>query len=77
MEKTWWGAYVKVNEIFADEIVQVYRHGDIIWIHDYHFLLVADMVRQKLPDATIGFFLHTPFPSSEIFRCLPRNNLLM
>ncbi|KAI1622288.1 alpha,alpha-trehalose-phosphate synthase [Exophiala viscosa] len=65
-----WVFYVKVNEAFADRIAKNWKKGDIIWIHDYHLLLVPGLLRQKLPDAEIGFFLHTAFPSSEIFRCL-------
>ncbi|KAI9674658.1 MAG: hypothetical protein M1817_001561 [Caeruleum heppii] len=65
-----WVYYVKVNQIFADKIVRNYKRGDVIWIHDYHLLLVPNMVRQKLKDAKIGFFLHVAFPSSEVFRCL-------
>jgi trehalose-phosphatase len=65
-----WVYYVKVNQAFADKIVKNWKRGDIIWIHDYHLLLVPNMVRKKLPDAKIGFFLHVAFPSSEVFRCL-------
>ncbi|KOS21167.1 hypothetical protein ESCO_004529 [Escovopsis weberi] len=65
-----WKYYVKVNQAFADKIVQNWKRGDVIWIHDYHLLLVPEMVRKKLPDAKIGFFLHVAFPSSEVFRCL-------
>ena len=65
-----WVFYVKVNEAFADRIVKNWKKGDIIWIHDYHLLLLPGLLRQKLPEAQIGFFLHTAFPSSEIFRCL-------
>lgn len=42
----------------------------IVWVNDYHLMLVPNMIRERLPDASIGFFLHIPFPSSEIFRCL-------
>ena len=42
--------------------------GDLIWIHDYHLLLVPSLLRQALPDAAVGLFVHTPFPSSEVFR---------
>jgi len=65
-----WVYYVKVNQAFADKIVKNWKRGDIIWIHDYHLLLVPSMIRQKIPDAKIGFFLHVAFPSSEVFRCL-------
>ena len=65
-----WVYYVKINEIFAEMIIKNYKKGDTIWVHDYHLLLVPKFVRQKLPDAKIGFFLHIAFPSSEVFRCL-------
>jgi trehalose 6-phosphate synthase/phosphatase len=63
--------YIKVNKLFRDVIVQNASDDDTIWIHDYHLLLLPQMVREELPDATIGFFLHIPFPSFEIFRLLP------
>lgn len=47
-----------------------YKKGDIVWINDYHLCLVPQLVRQKLPEAAIGFFLHVAWPSTEIFRCL-------
>lgn len=65
-----WIYYINVNRAFADRIVRNWKRGDIIWIHDYHLLLVPGMVRKQLPDAQIGFFLHIAFPSSEVFRCL-------
>ncbi|KAF1987772.1 glycosyltransferase family 20 protein [Aulographum hederae CBS 113979] len=72
-----WIYYVNLNQAFADKIVKSYKRGDIVWVHDYHLLLVPGMVRKKLPDAQIGFFLHTAFPSSEVFRCLSvRKDLL-
>lgn len=64
-------AYVKANELFQKKILEVYRPGDLIWIHDYHFMLLPDMLRKALPSATIGFFLHIPFPSFEVFRIMP------
>ena len=66
-----WNVYEQVNLKFRDEIVRNYQEGDIIWIHDYQLLLLPFFVRQKLPGASIGFFLHIPFPSFEIFRYLP------
>lgn len=65
-----WVYYVKINQAFADRIVKSWKRGDVVWIHDYHLLLVPNMVRKKIPDAQIGFFLHVAFPSSEVFRCL-------
>ncbi|GJJ73482.1 trehalose 6-phosphate synthase/phosphatase [Entomortierella parvispora] len=72
IEKKNWDDYVFVNQQFADAIVEQYQPGDIVWIHDYHLLLVPHLLRQKLPGAAIGVFIHAPFPSSEIFRCLPK-----
>ncbi|KAF2644376.1 hypothetical protein P280DRAFT_231216 [Massarina eburnea CBS 473.64] len=72
-----WVFYVKVNQAFADKIVKNYKRGDVIWIHDYHLCLMPAMVRQKLPDAKIGFFLHSAFPSSEVFRCLAARKELL
>ncbi len=66
-----WAAYKRVNEKFRDEVLKVARDGDVIWIHDYHLMLLPQMLRERLPDASIGFFLHIPFPSFEIFRLLP------
>jgi trehalose 6-phosphate synthase/phosphatase len=66
-----WDSYINVNEAFCNEIVKIARSDDTIWIHDYHLLLLPQLLRNKLPDATIGFFLHIPFPSSEVFRVLP------
>ena len=50
---------------------QEYRRGDTIWVHDYQLMLVPGLLRARLPDARIGFFLHLPFPSSAVYRVLP------
>lgn len=71
-EKRWWADYVRMNQLFADRIVQIYKPGDIVWIHDYHLMLLPHMLRQRIPNIYVGFFLHIPFPSSEYLRCLPR-----
>ncbi|SCU83447.1 LAFA_0D03664g1_1 [Lachancea sp. 'fantastica'] len=72
-----WNFYQDLNQFFADSIVKAYNEGDTIWIHDYHLMLVPGMVRAKLPNAKIGFFLHVSFPSSEVFRCFAqRENIL-
>jgi trehalose-6-phosphate synthase len=72
-----WVFYKNLNQAFADKVVKNYKRGDTIWIHDYHLLLVPGMIRKKLPDAMIGFFLHTAFPSSEVFRCLAARSELL
>ena len=66
-----WEVYKKVNRMFCRRLLEVVRPGDMIWVHDYHLLLLPALLREELPDATIGFFLHIPFPSMEIFRNLP------
>jgi len=66
-----WDSYRRVNERFAEMVVQRYQPGDLIWVHDYHLLLVPGLLRQRLPNARIGFFLHIPFPAAEVFRVLP------
>jgi trehalose 6-phosphate synthase/phosphatase len=66
-----WRAYESVNHKFAEAVAEEYRSGDLVWVHDYQLSLVPQMLRRLRPDARIGFFLHIPFPSSEVFRILP------
>jgi trehalose 6-phosphate synthase/phosphatase len=64
-------AYEAVNARFADAIAARHEPGDLVWVHDYQLMLVPQMLRERIPEARIGFFLHIPFPSSEVFRLLP------
>jgi trehalose 6-phosphate synthase/phosphatase len=66
-----WDAFVNVNQKFADKALETLDEGDTIWIHDYQLLLVPEMIKSKKPGVTVGFFLHIPFPSFEVFRILP------
>jgi len=66
-----WQAYEHANRTFCDAIVDVWQQGDTIWVHDFHLMLLPRMLRDRLQDPTIGFFLHIPFPSIELFRLLP------
>lgn len=66
-----WSHYVNVNASFTDCIIKNYKPNDIVWVHDYHLLLVPGIVRKQRPDAQIGLYIHSAFPPSEIFRCLP------
>lgn len=66
-----WKAYQKVNRKFAREIAEVIEPEDTIWVHDYQLLLLPALIREFAPKASIGFFLHIPFPSYESFRLLP------
>jgi len=70
-EKKYWESYKRVNRLFADEVIKNIEKDDIVWIHDYHLLLLPGMIRKVFPEISIGFFLHIPFPSYEIFRILP------
>ncbi len=72
-----WDTYQRINQRFADAVVEAYRPGDLIWVHDYQLALVPAMIRRRLPDAPIGFFLHVPFPSAEVFRILPWRRQLL
>jgi trehalose 6-phosphate synthase/phosphatase len=70
--------YQAVNARFADAVVSKWQPGDLVWVHDYQLMLVPQMLRERLPrGAQIGFFLHIPFPSSEIFRQLPQRERLL
>jgi trehalose 6-phosphate synthase/phosphatase len=71
--ETYFKAFEQANALFCEELVKVIKPGDFIWVHDYQLFLLPELIRKKIPDATIGFFLHIPFPSFEIFRLLPRN----
>ncbi|KAI9357742.1 glycosyltransferase family 20-domain-containing protein [Pilaira anomala] len=77
VESTQWEAYKAVNQQYADFVSELYQDGDIIWVHDYHLLLVPSMIRAKHPEARIGLFIHSPFPTSEIFRCLPKRQEIL
>ncbi len=68
---SYWDTYVRVNSVFLQALLEVLRPDDSIWIHDYQLLLLPAMLREKMPGASIGFFLHIPFPSHELFRLLP------
>ncbi|MGD1087804.1 MAG: bifunctional alpha,alpha-trehalose-phosphate synthase (UDP-forming)/trehalose-phosphatase [Verrucomicrobiota bacterium] len=71
-EEEYWQEYQNVNRVFGEAVVKALQPDDILWIHDYHLMLLPKLVREKFPEMPIGFFLHIPFPSWEIFRMLPR-----
>ncbi|GAB9467761.1 Alpha,alpha-trehalose-phosphate synthase [Globisporangium polare] len=66
-----WDAYKLANKLFAQAVNQVYRDGDFVWVHDYHLMNLPSLLRKRHPKCKIGWFLHTPFPSSEMYRTLP------
>ena len=71
-EEEYWEEYKQVNHMFAEAVLKVLRPDDLLWVHDYQLMLVPGLVRERFPDMPIGFFLHIPFPSYEVFRLLPR-----
>ncbi|RYN34210.1 Alpha,alpha-trehalose-phosphate synthase [UDP-forming] 1 [Alternaria tenuissima] len=77
-----WDAYPEANRLFAKAVAKDVQDNDMVWVHDYHLMLMPAMLREELgntkQNVKIGFFLHTPFPSSEIYRILPvRNEILL
>jgi trehalose 6-phosphate synthase/phosphatase len=76
-ENELWEAYFKVNLKFCEEVVRLAEPGDTLWIHDYQLLLLPQLIRERLPESSIGFFLHIPFPSYEVFRLLPWRRQLL
>jgi trehalose 6-phosphate synthase len=77
-----WSAYTEANRLFAKAIAKDVEDNDMVWVHDYHLMLLPAMLREEIgntkKNVKLGFFLHTPFPSSEIYRILPvRNEILL
>lgn len=71
-DEEFWDYYKRVNETFCDAVMEIIRPGDLVWVHDYHLMLLPGLIRKRAPDNPTGFFLHIPFPSFEIFRLLPK-----
>ena len=77
-----WEAYTEANRLFAKAVARDVEDNDMVWVHDYHLMLMPAMLREEIGESKknikIGFFLHTPFPSSEIYRILPvRKEILL
>lgn len=70
-------AYQAANYLFAEVVIREYQEGDVVWIHDYHLMLLPRILRQHYPNIKIGFFFHTPFPAHEIYRGLPSREPLL
>jgi alpha,alpha-trehalose-phosphate synthase [UDP-forming] len=73
----WWRPYVEVNRRFSRVAAAAAAHGATVWVHDYHLQLVPKMLRELRPDLRIGFFLHIPFPPTELFAQLPWRRQLL
>ena len=76
-DPAWWDHYERANRRFADKVLETAKPGDLVWVHDYQLMLMPAMLHQAIPDLKIGFFLHTPFPSFETFRCHPKRRELV
>lgn len=76
-QSEWWEQYKIVNQKFAQAILKIAKKGDLVWVHDYQLMLVPEMLKQSGINLKIGFFLHTPFPSYEVFRCHPQRKELL
>ena len=76
-DTAYWKGYKEVNEIFKKAVAKQAEPDASVWIHDYHLMLLPQLLRKAMPNSTIGFFLHIPFPSYEIFRMLPNREDIM
>ena len=76
-EPGWWDAYQTINQRFADQVLETAAEGSLVWVHDYQLLLVPAMLRAARPELRVGFFLHTPFPAYDVFRCHPKRRELV
>src|SRR5215468_249327 len=70
-EPSWWEQYQHVNDIFAKKVLESVHEHDLVWVHDYQLMLLPALLKIAAPNLRVGFFLHTPFPAYEIFRCHP------
>ncbi len=70
-ENKYWEAYKEVNTLFCEAALKIIEPGDIVWIQDYHLMLLPKLIRDQMPDISIGYFHHIPFPSYELFRSIP------
>ena len=76
-DPAWWDHYHTANQRFADKVLEMAQPGDLVWVHDYQLMLMPQMLHERMPELKIGFFLHTPFPSFETFRCHPKRRELV
>lgn len=72
-----WEAYKKANALFGQKVLEVYKPGDVLWVHDYHLMLLPKYLREHAKNITMGFFLHIPFPHYDIFRLLPQHREIL
>lgn len=70
-QPSFWEQYKHVNEVFCETLMDVVKEGDLVWVHDYHLMLLPRLLKMRAPEFPVGFFLHIPFPSFEVFRLMP------
>ena len=70
-QQPFWEQYKQINQLFADALQSILRPDDVVWVHDYHLMLLPRLLKANQPHLSVGFFLHIPFPSFEVFRMLP------
>jgi trehalose 6-phosphate synthase/phosphatase len=75
--KQWWRSYKQVNKLFAEEITNHAANAGTVWVHDYHFMLLPELLKSYLPNSQIGYFLHTPYPPFKVFKKLLHGKTLM
>lgn len=76
-DNRYWDAYKEVNQLFFEEVLKIVEPGSIVWVHDYHLMLLPKMLRDGIENIKIGYFHHVPFPSYEFFRVLPERAELL
>lgn len=76
-DDAYWAGYASVNRLFAKTVARIAQSDAVIWVHDYHLMLLPKLLRTHMPEASIGFYMHIPFPSFEIFRTLPNREALL
>lgn len=72
-----WQAYRSANQKYFERVMEVAEDGDTIWVHDYQLMLLPNLLKAELPNSNIGFFLHIPFPSYEVFRLMPWRDAIL
>lgn len=76
-QQSLWFVYSTVHKSFREKVLEVYQQNCLIWIHGFHLMLLPSFLRRRLPFAKVGYFFHTPFPSSEIWRTMSRREDLL
>jgi trehalose 6-phosphate synthase/phosphatase len=71
-ENHYYEAFLQANELFYEQLKKILQPGDLVWVHDYQLMKLPALIRNDFPDISVGFFLHIPFPTYEVFRILPK-----